>query len=331
MSQAHESDITHRRRVLMFAAAFLALSAAGCKSGMSPSKPSWWTFGGGQAGNSEKLATAPPFDDAPSKEGGVAKPSSMASPYPTTTTPEGYALKGAAQPQVAAAQSPQGPATTDAAPITYGRSPQTAAAPPPSFPSSGPSSAATSPSSATVAPQAGPYATLPASTQGGLPPTPSQALQSETAMPVPRMADSRAAESFATPATAVSGGSAFAAGASASSPPAQPTSLSRYGDVNASRFSGNEFPSASVPTAVPPDSGLPSNSEPATPAFTSPAPAGASPALPSSPPRRRPDPGYRPGGTSSYRPSRAILVGEPAAESAVRTAGFESPADPIRQ
>jgi hypothetical protein len=56
-------------------------------------------------------------------------------------------------------------------------------------------------------------------------------------------------------------------------------------------------------------------------------PAGSS--LPATPPRRRPDPGYRPGGTSSYRPSSSILVGGPSTDPAVRAASFDIPSEPV--
>jgi hypothetical protein len=56
-------------------------------------------------------------------------------------------------------------------------------------------------------------------------------------------------------------------------------------------------------------------------------PAGL-PAAPSTP-TRRPDPGYRPGGTSSYRPSRTILADDaPADSSPVRQVSFEAAIPP---
>jgi hypothetical protein len=77
----------------------------------------------------------------------------------------------------------------------------------------------------------------------------------------------------------------------------------------------------SLPAAPPLPAASPLASPPVLP---------GAPPLPSpqaSPPPRRPDPGYRPGGTTSYRPTRAILVeSAPAAASAVRTAAFETPA-----
>ena len=43
---------------------------------------------------------------------------------------------------------------------------------------------------------------------------------------------------------------------------------------------------------------------------------------------RRPDPGYRPGGTSSYRPNRAILADDDAAGGPIQPVAFELPAAP---
>jgi len=62
---------------------------------------------------------------------------------------------------------------------------------------------------------------------------------------------------------------------------------------------------------------------PATPLPPAPLPAGSPDGL-TSPPVRRPDPVFRPGGTSSYRPAEQIFVDEqPVAPAAVRTASYE--------
>ena len=46
-------------------------------------------------------------------------------------------------------------------------------------------------------------------------------------------------------------------------------------------------------------------------------------------PTRRPDPGYRPGGTSTYRPSRTILAGETGSEpGGIQPVSFEAAAVP---
>jgi hypothetical protein len=83
--------------------------------------------------------------------------------------------------------------------------------------------------------------------------------------------------------------------------------------------------------ATPPAAALPSSAGPAFPAATGLQPPATVPAAappggvtPANPVRRR-DPVYRPGGTSSYRPSREILVAGGGEESAVRPAAFETP------
>ena len=77
---------------------------------------------------------------------------------------------------------------------------------------------------------------------------------------------------------------------------------------------------------------LPPAAAPPAPVPTAP-PAALPPANPdglTSPPVRRPDPVFRPGGTSSYRPAEQIFVDEqPVAPSAVRTASFETAAPPL--
>jgi len=65
----------------------LASLACGCKTGSWGAKPSWWSFGGTAPAGSA-LTAAPTFDQDP------VKPSEAAKPYPTTTTPESYALDG---------------------------------------------------------------------------------------------------------------------------------------------------------------------------------------------------------------------------------------------
>lgn len=144
--------------------------------------------------------------------------------------------------------------------------------------------------------------------------------------PPPRMADARAADpAAAIPAAALPAEAAAAAAGS------------RYSTNTSSRFGGAEaasFPPApaSQPSAYgsPLDTGLPA--APAESPYTAP-PAAPGLLQPSAQPVRRPDPGYRPGGTSSYRPSRAILADDSAPVSGdVRTASFEEPTEgTIRQ
>jgi hypothetical protein len=310
-----------RRRTLGMALALAAVAAGGCKSGSSwTAKPSWWTFGDASK-DPAALASAPP---APTD---VTKPSAAAKPYPTTTTPEGYVLDNAqrgGQPQVAsaAASSPVEPAA-----VTYGSTPivppaasQAAAAPP---------MATTTPNSlSSITPQVGPYGGAPGSPPGdqSLPatstagyaalPASSAAMAAPPAASAgfdpagPRVADARGSEAWPAPAAAPA-----AAGDS------------RYGGMNGSRFSGGM---TAMPAAAPVmDQSMPAMAPaeippPAVPAVM----PSAVPAAPSSlappTPTRRPDPGYRPGGTSSYRPSRTILAGEAGdAPSPVQPASYQ--------
>ena len=153
------------------------------------------------------------------------------------------------------------------------------------------------------------------------------------ASPAPRMADARAADpAAAIPAAALPveqpayGGSRY------------PTSTgSRFGSAEAASFSpAAGFPPAS--SAAPTEAGFPSPATAApfgAPATVSPSAAPASSAAPgllqpSAQPVRRPDPGYRPGGTSSYRTSRTILADD-SAPAAVRTASYEEPPGTIQR
>ena len=86
-----------------------ALAVAGCKtSGTNPSL-SWWP-GSGKDANA-KLASAAGHDDA------VKKPSETQSPYPTTSTPESYALDGTKSP---AASGPSAPSVAPTMVISPG-------------------------------------------------------------------------------------------------------------------------------------------------------------------------------------------------------------------
>lgn len=166
-------------------------------------------------------------------------------------------------------------------------------------------------------------------------------------LPAPRMADARAVD----PAAAIP----------AAALPVEQSAYggSRYSTNTGSRFGGAEaasFPSSSAAApsasytapsaayaapsasyATPPESGFaapPAAAPLGAPPAVSPAAAPATPGLlqPSAQPVRRPDPGYRPGGTSSYRPSRTILADESApATSTVRTASFEEPSGTVQQ
>jgi hypothetical protein len=150
------------------------------------------------------------------------------------------------------------------------------------------------------------------------------------ASPAPRMADARAADpAAAVPAAALPveqpayGGSRY------------PTSTgSRFGSAEAASFSpAAGFPPAS--SAAPTEAGFPPPAAAAplgAPATVSPPASSAAPGLlqPSAQPVRRPDPGYRPGGTSSYRTSRTILADD-SAPAAVRMASYEESTGTIQR
>lgn len=347
-----------------------ATFGSGCRSGTSSmSAPSWWSFGGNGADPS-KLATAPPFDE-PSKvakaDGKIQKPSETATPYPTTSTPNGYALAGGTASGSATAS------TTPAVPppaVTYGTS---IPSPPPAQTSVATAPAAEPPASgfsgggyqtpAAVTPQVGPYASLSgqppaaasaqasppvsppasdpvvstapgvmgmgqaqspyggsaASTPAGITPSvgPTGAFPATAGYePAARMADSRVGNSIPA-APAVQTAPPPAAGLA----PIEAGSASRYGTGAGSRFGEG------VSDPLAPAVGFPAPPPPATLPAGVPAIPASAPAAPTAPPTRRPDPGYRPGGTSSYRPSRTILADdEPAAAGpAVRTATYEVP------
>ena len=269
----------------------VAIAAVGCKSGSTwTAKPSWWTFGGGPE-DAAKLASAPP---APTD---VTKPSAAAKPYPTTTTPDGYVLNNSqatGQSQPAVPTTPESRPTAPAQVATAG-GPQTGLS--------------------SITPQVGPYGSSPAPQAPDTASAFGAAAGTAAADPAgTRVADARGANSWSTPPAAVS-----------------TTNESRYGSTTGSRFSGGltPAPSAAMPpefsnpatlpseVSLPPSSAVPAG----MPAVAPPSSGSAAPLTPT----RRPDPGYRPGGTSSYRTSRAILAGAPSAETgAVQQASFQT-------
>lgn len=309
--------------------------AGGCKMGTAGTKPSWWAFGSTPNSSGEKLAAAPSFT------GSVPKPSTIANPYPTTSTPNSYVLDGATKdggPAVAAA-------TATPAAVTYG------ATPPPTRPdpvalatSPAPGAAAGADASATpltsITPQVGPYAGLPAepptATAANVELPPLQAIAGEQQPAVSAFgAGSQPGAGFAAPAPATPEPQRVADARGSNAWPAPPAGGSRY-DVNApSRFGS---PAAIDQPLLPPASAsaLPAALDPLPPAATpAAAPSGFQPPpaavpAPTAPgsPVKRTDPVYRPGGTSSYQPSRAILAEDaPGGEvGAVRPVGFETPA-----
>jgi len=320
MIAASRHRFSSARCATVVVAVSAALATAGCKSGNPwAAKPSWWTFGGTDAA---KLADTPP------SAADVAKPSTVSQPYPTTTTPEGYVLEksqGAGASQVAATAT-----TAPAAPpavVTYGSQPVAAATGSPPREATQPQQAQPS-GLASIAPQVGPYGGPPAapavpeqSLPGGaasFTATPSSQPVAEQPVMSPviggpsnRVADARSGDSWPQPTA-----SPAAAGGD------------RYGASTGSRFTSASLSQAAASEpAVPPPATL--DAAPIAPPTTSPAmpPAAWPPAAPPVPTRRT-DPGYRPGGTSSYRPARSLLAGsDPAAASDSRVApvSFESP------
>jgi len=244
--------------------------------------------------------------------------------------------------------------------VTYGVTPPPAKADPVAVATARASAPATAPtggSLASISPQVGPYAALPSeppAAQSQLPP-----LQ-PIATAAPAVSDASgygAAPPTAAPVTPP-GMQRVADARGAAGWPAQqsasdsPSAGSRYDAVTGSRFGGggsaidqpfpppaaaSSLPAGAMPAALEPlPAAPPAAAAPLAPplspppsAFPSP-PVGVPPAVPASaPPTRRPDPGYRPGGTSSYRPNRAILAAEPLAAEpgGVRTVGFEAPVE----
>lgn len=316
------------RHVLPVAAiGCLAVSAPGCRSGSWVSKPSWMTFG-------QKAEDAGPLSSAPAFAGDVPKPSATAQPYPTTSTPEGYSLPDAT------AQAATAPGAAPAA-VTYGSTP------PPAAVAAAPTSSPSPTTSTAIAPQVGPYAATSPATPVGAAVSPTEpsppawstpalaAVPPTTAAATTASTDPAAATVSTAPPPWASGATSPPAASAAASPPQRyadaraaspawtpapldgpPITAGRYAESGTSRFSTGAVPAAaSMLPATPPEL------QPATAApATLPVPA-SDPATPAAP-VRRPDPGYRPGGTSSYRPARATLGGD--APAGVQPVSFQA-------
>lgn len=353
-----------RNVALALAGVVVASLASGCRSGAGAfSAPKWWSFGGGKPEST--FASAP----TPSKDtgGDPVKPSSTATPYPTTSTPAGYSLAGSGGAAAPATAAAAGAAAVPA--VTYGTTP-----PPPSTPA--PATVASAPV-ATPAAQVGPYSMLPASA-----PAPSSAPAAagafpetagydpvRTAVPATEPASRFAGAPVAAPDAggryqaalpAAAAAPAVAGSRYASAPPAEGASryaepapaavpsgpaseapaASRYASASASRFGGTAPDAAASPAGftAPPAALAPAAVPAAAPIAPPPAPAESTPpAVPADPARsiRRPDPGYRPAGTSSYRPSAALLADDPPPAPAdgpaeVQSAAFETDVAPAR-
>jgi len=346
--------------------------AGGCRSGVtSLSAPKWWSFGDAKSANAKNFSSAPAFGGTAataSADSTIKKPSEVATAYPTTSTPNGYAMAGSAPAGSAATAIPA--ATAEPTAVTYGVTPPTRSqsmppvtsqvasttldpsvpqmgryesmpAPPAPSPAAPPPPAASGfaagyPAPAPAAVSADPAATATA----GMGPAPSAFPATAGYEPVrERLAENRSIDGLG-PAAAVA--AANPGLAPVEQPPmAEPAASSGYRNVSGSRFAGGGTPALPAvaataplvppPAAIPPAAVAPAAATPpaASPpaAWTPPAAASGGPAAtPAVAPPRRPDPVYRPAGTSSYKPSEQILVDDPpASPSAVRTAGYETP------
>ena len=364
-----------------------SLAGGGCRSGVrSMTAPKWPSFGTAKPKGIDDSALAA----APKIDASTQKPSTAATPYPTTSTPAGYVVNDSSPTAGAAATGIQS-AATDPAMVTYGATPppQLAAA------ASDPRAMAGLPENSApqaISPQVGPYASLPAPPPPAQSPTPPGLQPASLPLePVPPPAaqvaaappgggfpvappatssdfpstagyePSRVADSRGSVAAEAAAPGLAAAGVAAATPlaPINPedsgtparyaSDRSRYGDPSAAdpalaapasayrapppaadaglagagwAGAGALPPAAAAPAVAPPPAPFPTAPPAALPA--------ANPDGLTSPPVRRPDPVFRPGGTSSYRPAEQIFVDEqPVAPSAVRTASFETAAPPL--
>ena len=368
----HKGPGERMRMTALLAAAILAgvLPAVGCKTGTSFAKPSWWTLGGTPKPEGDTLASAPPYGGAIAKPSESAKPYPTTttpggyvitgSAGPSATVAQQFEAPQSQTPVVYGSTPPPQSMPVAAGAATAATSP--IAVPQQSTPSSiapqvGPYAALGGDS---IPPPGQPLPPLAPSTStgmagmsgaGGMSPMPSEATLPNSAysgfsgsaanpagveLPPARMADARGSDpAAAIPAAALPVEAAAAYGGS------------RYSTARESRFSGAE-PASFPATGSPPPASYgspveaPSSTSPsAFPAIAPPAaappmsPPGTSPPgllEPGAQPVRRPDPVYRPGGTSSYRPSRAILAEDSAPASvAVRAASYEEPAAAMQQ
>ena len=304
----------------------LLACGSGCKSGTSMGS-SWGSLGMGGP-DPATLAEAPAF------EGDTTKPSATAQPYPTTSTPDSYALQPNEQGLPGDQALPAMVAATPAppqSPVTYGSTPPTAQ---PTTPASS-AVASTSPQ-----PQVGPYQAVPAAVPAAADALASAPQASETtsrfgsaaaSTSPPPMESSAASGRFSSLGDQRVAGlqpSASVGGSRFSSPPAvnSPVSPAFSQTASGAPSTGSRFSEMSGIPAGPPAASFPEarpNAQQSASSTTSPEESPSTvpqghPSLESpmhSPPvpptSRRPDPGYRPGGTSSYRPTSPIIVQSP--------------------
>ncbi|MSR27572.1 MAG: hypothetical protein EXS06_11255 [Planctomycetaceae bacterium] len=350
-----------------------SLAGGGCRSGVrSMSAPKWPSFGASKPkGIDDTALTAAPKIDAPTtKPSAAATPyptTSTPAGYvvneasPTAgvaavgiqtpaTDPATVTYGVAPPPQLAAAAvDPRSAPTPENAP-PQSISPQVgpyATLPTPPPPAETPAVPGLPPSSLPLEPVPPPPAQVAGTPPGGgyplAPPATPSSFPSTAGYEPSRVADARG--SLAAEPAAPGYAAAGAAAASTLSPINPPESgtqaryasdRSRFGDPGADP--ALTAPVGAFPASPPADAGwsgsagLPAAAPAAAPP-PGPFPA-ANPDGLTSPPVRRPDPVFRPGGTSSYRPAEQIFVDEqPVAPSAVRTASYETllPPPPARQ
>lgn len=356
----HRSRDFHGGHRWLAAVAVLAASAAGCKSGTWGSKPSWWSFGGSTP--NESLAAAPSFNSDVVKPSETAKPypttdtpegyvlSDATRTEPDTDSPAadlvdpGSVTYGTTRPTAPPATSTVGNQPTAGNWPAAGTEPAVGPQVGPYASLSQQAAPAANPAG-TVDPAEAATAGLAAAPAFNQQPSGPESYGQNPAPGYPSSpppaAEPRGADRWAsaTPPTSAA-------------PPA--AGGSRYSQ-HSSRFSGgSQLPPPSEAAASPagaatdPSAGLsltapetgsaglttapPATTEPGGQPAIEPAANSAAPTTPAeqvlpgslTPPQRRPDPGYRPGGTSSYRPNRAILAEDPAAGGDVIPAAFQA-------
>lgn len=327
----------------------LIACGTGCKSGTSMGT-SWGSFGMGGP-DPATLAEAPAF------EGDTTKPSANAQPYPTTSTPDSYVLQATDQslPDGAGDQSARGmvAATTPPpqSPVTYGSTPPTDQ---PTTPS--PSTVAA------VSPQAqvGPYQTVPtanadapdtlasasgASALGASAPaafgTTSRfsTNSSLSATPPPPVASGRFSgledqRVAGLQPSSTMAGSRFSSPPAVASPvapafsqaePSTTSATSRFSQMPSSPGSPEaSFRKTQLDTQQSASATTSSQESSLTAPQSHPLLEDPMQVPPVPPTSRRPDPGYRPGGTSSYQPASPIIVHSTDREQQLETVGGQS-------
>ena len=327
----------------------LITSGTGCKSGASMGT-SWGSFGMGGP-DPATLAEAPAF------EGDTTKPSANAQPYPTTSTPDSYALQPNDQslpvgsgdqpaPGVIAATTPP-----TQSPVTYG--------------STSPTEQPTTPDPSAVAvaspqPQVGPYQTVPtaisdapdalakAATANAATASASPAFgttsrfstsSSLAGTPPPPMESSVASGRFSgledqrvaglQPSSTMAG-SRFSSPPAVASPvapafsqadPSTASATSRFSQMTSSPGAESSFRKPQPETRQSASTTTSSKESPLTAPQSHQLLEEPMQAPPVPPTSRRPDPGYRPGGTSSYQLASPIIVHSPAPEQHLESIG----------